>query len=88
VIRLFNRVIAGVAGAFAGFLAITIPINFYGSLFSQSRVEQRNGQLDFSNGLGGSMIVLLLTAVLGFVSYILIRFSLTSPKPNPSDMED
>jgi phosphotransferase system glucose/maltose/N-acetylglucosamine-specific IIC component len=79
-------VIAALAGVFAGFLAIAVPINFYGSLFSWSRAAQP-GQLDFSSGLGGSMIVLLLTAVLGFVSYILIRFSLTSPKPEPPDPE-
>jgi phosphotransferase system glucose/maltose/N-acetylglucosamine-specific IIC component len=87
VIRLLNRVIAALAGVFAGFLAIAVPINFYGSLFSRSRVAQPGGQPDFSSGLGGSMIVLLLTTILGFVSYILIRFSFTSPKPEPPDPE-
>lgn len=87
-VRLFNRVVAGLAGAFAGLLAVSVPIDFYRRLFSNSRAVQANQPLDFSNGLGGSLIVLLLTAVLAFVSYILINFALTTPKPAPPDSDD
>jgi hypothetical protein len=81
-------VIGGLAGVFAGLLAIVVPLNFYASLFSNSGARQPNAQLDFWNGVGGSMVVMLLTVVLGFVSYILIRFSLTRPKSSPATPEN
>lgn len=87
-LRLFNRLVAGLAGIFAGLLAIGVPLNFYGRLFSNSRAVESSQPLDFSNGLGGSLIVVLLTAILAFVSYILIHFALTTPRPMPPDSDD
>jgi hypothetical protein len=82
--RFFMRVIGGFLGLFAGLLAIAAPLNFYSNLFTTPTTApklnfQPDGQPDFWSGIGGSMIVLLLTAVLAFVSFILIRFAFTSP---------
>jgi hypothetical protein len=83
--RFFMRVIGGILGLFAGALAIAAPLNFYSNLFTTPTTAPKlnlapDGQPDFWSGIGASLIVLLLTTVLAFVSFILIRFAFTSPQ--------
>lgn len=83
--RFFMRVVGGILGLFAGLLAIAAPLNFYSNLFTTPTTAPKltlapDGQPDFWSGIGASLIVLLLTAVLAFVSFILIRFAFTSPQ--------
>jgi hypothetical protein len=86
--RSLNRLVAAFAGVFAGLLAIAVPVNFYGSLFFNRQASPANGQLDFWDGVGGSMIVLLLVVVFGFLSFILIRFALTGSKPDQGSLDE
>ena len=83
--RFFMRVVGGILGLFAGALALAAPLNFYSNLFTTPTTAPKldltpNGQPDFWSGIGASLIVLLLTAVLAFVSFILIRFAFTNPQ--------
>ncbi len=83
-IRFFLRLLSGVGGLIAGLLAILAPLNFYTNLFMGVGAARsyNHGQLDFAEGLGGSMIVLLFAAVFACVSYVLIRFALARPESN------
>lgn len=79
VTRLFIRLISGIGGLVAGVLAIFAPVNFYTKLFTGTGGTLQNGQMDFGEGLGGAMIVLLFAAVFAIISFILIRFAFTRP---------
>jgi TRAP-type C4-dicarboxylate transport system permease small subunit len=87
--RFFMRVLGGILGLFAGVLAIVAPLNFYSNLFTTPtdapKLSLPDGQPDFWSGIGASLIVLLLTAVLAFVSFILIRFAFTSPQAEAAE---
>ena len=78
-LRLFIRIVGGVAGVIIGLLSILVPLNFYLNLFSDVRVLPRESQLGFWDGVSGSMLVLIFFAVFGFISFILIRFAFTRP---------
>jgi hypothetical protein len=78
-LRLFIRIVGGVAGVIIGLLSILVPLNFYLNLFSGVDVLPRESQLSFWDGVSGSMLVLIFFAVFGFISFILIRFAFTRP---------
>ncbi len=80
--RLLIRLISGIGGLVAGVLAIFAPVNFYTKLFTGSGGTLHNGQMDFGEGLGGAMIVLLFAAVFAIISYVLIRFAFARPASN------
>ena len=73
------RVIASIAGVIIGLLAIGVPLNFYLNLFSHPAPVATPNQLNFWDGVSGSMIVLIFFAVFGFISLLLIKFAFTRP---------
>ena len=85
------RVIAGVFGITIGLLAIGVPLNFYLNLFSHPSPVPTQNQLDFWDGVSGSMLVLIFFAVFGFISMLLIKFAFTrpgAPEPPADDSSD
>src|SRR5277367_4511903 len=64
----FLRVVGGIVGAIAGFVAIASPINYYlNEAMERESAHQYNGRPDFWAGLGGWAVILFVTIFLGFV---------------------
>ena len=82
------RAISGVAGIIIGLLAIGVPLNFYLNLFSHPAPIPSPNQLNFWDGVSGSMIVLIFFAVFGFISLLLIKFAFTRPGSPESPDDD
>jgi hypothetical protein len=79
------RGLGGTFGLFAAIAAVTWPILFISnSLNEADSVRQNGGHFSLAGAVGGSLVVLVLAGLFGFLSFMLLRFAFRGPKNHSS----
>jgi small-conductance mechanosensitive channel len=75
------RVLGGILGLLAAIAAVIVPLLFISNSLNEAEsVRQNGGHFSLSGVIGGSVAVLALAGLFGFLAFTLLRYALRRPK--------